>query len=390
MAGGDKRAKVRMVQAADDESSDDSAAEAAPQLPQRKKQKAVVRKTKGAVRLAKAEPQSADTAQKANRQRAQHGAPPRGRAPGGGELEPGEDEEDDWRVEDPTFSQYPELARELRIADAVCERYFGEAAEREVEDGDEQVVQSGGSAAVRDGDAATVEAAASVYLDDELAGRDEERALRYVATVRPAMAALRSVRPSSADNEQPRQDGGQRQETEEGGSFPTSSDGLRTEEGGDPGAVGGKPGVVDVGNLETRSAVPESEEGVTPSVNGDVSVASGAELSGKGDGKAVDMHGIASVRRVAKQRKRAAKRRRAANAEHRKHEAVTDAQDVEAAVAALDSEQRARREQQRGEAREGLTRRRQQQGGVRQPEDGLVAKMGCRRQPWTWRASDCP
>ncbi|KAE9283658.1 hypothetical protein PF008_g27350 [Phytophthora fragariae] len=67
MAGGDKRAKVRMVQAADDESSDDSAAEAAPQLPQRKKQKAVVRKTKGAVRLAKAEPQSADTAQKANR-----------------------------------------------------------------------------------------------------------------------------------------------------------------------------------------------------------------------------------------------------------------------------------------------------------------------------------
>ncbi|KAE8968781.1 hypothetical protein PF011_g27053 [Phytophthora fragariae] len=189
------------------------------------------------------------------------------------------------------------------------------------------------------------------------------------------MAALRYVRPSSADNEQPRQDGGQRQETEEGGSFPTSSDGLRTEEGSDPGAVGGKPGVVDVGNLETRSAVPESEEGVTPSVNGDVSVASGAELSGKGDGKAVDMHGIASVRRVAKQRKRAAKRRRAANAEHRKHEAVTDAQDVEAAVAALDSEQRARREQQRGEAREGLTRRRQQQGGVRQPEDGLVAKV---------------
>ncbi|KAE9064243.1 hypothetical protein PF010_g28684 [Phytophthora fragariae] len=67
MAGGDKRAKVCMVQAADDESSDGSATEAAPQLPQRKKQKAVVRKTKGAVRLAKAEPQSADTEQKANR-----------------------------------------------------------------------------------------------------------------------------------------------------------------------------------------------------------------------------------------------------------------------------------------------------------------------------------
>ncbi|KAE8956206.1 hypothetical protein PR003_g31962, partial [Phytophthora rubi] len=331
-------------------------------------------------------------------------------SPAGGakrhEDEPGEGEEDDWRVEDPTFSQYPELARELRIADAVCERYFGEAAEREVEGGDEQVVQSGGSAVVRDGDAATVEAAASVYLDDELAGRDEERAQRYVATVRPAMAALRYVRPSSADNEQPRQDGEQRQKTEEGGSLPASSDGLRTEEGGDPGAVGDKPGVADVDDLETRSAVPESEEGVTPAVDGDVSVASGAELSGKDDGKAVDTHGIASVRRVAKQRKRAAKRRRAANAEHRKHEAVTDAQDVVAAVAALDSEQRARREQQRSNAREGLTRRRNSReaySGRRTdqwPRYGLSSseqqrtaqlwmtttrvcwlKMGCRRQP---------
>ncbi|KAE9266643.1 hypothetical protein PR003_g32054, partial [Phytophthora rubi] len=287
-------------------------------------------------------------------------------SPAGGakrhEDEPGEDEQDEWRVEDPTFSQYPELARELRIADAVCERYFGEAAEREVEGGDEQVVQSGGSAVVRDGDAATVEAAASVYLDDELAGRDEERAQRY-------------VRPSSADNEQPRQDGEQRQETEEGGSLPASSNGLRTEEGGDPGAVGGKPGVADVDDLETRSAVPESKEGVTPAVDGDVWVASGAELSGKDDGKAVDTHGIANVRRVAKQRKRAAKRRRAANAEHRKHEAVTDPQDVEAAAAALDSEQRVRREQQRSDAREGLTRRRQQQGSVRRPEDGPVAKV---------------
>lgn len=33
--------------------------------------------------------------------------------------------------------------------------------------------------------------AVSIHLDDELGGRDEQRAARYVATVRPAMAAQR-------------------------------------------------------------------------------------------------------------------------------------------------------------------------------------------------------
>jgi len=67
VAGGDKRAKVRMVQAADDESSEDSAAEAVKALPRRKKQKAAGRKTVGAVRVTKAKPQSVDAEQKANK-----------------------------------------------------------------------------------------------------------------------------------------------------------------------------------------------------------------------------------------------------------------------------------------------------------------------------------
>jgi hypothetical protein len=61
VASGDKRAKVRMVQAKDDESSEDSEEE--PAAPQRKKQKAA-RKSAGAVRVVKAEPKSVGTEQK--------------------------------------------------------------------------------------------------------------------------------------------------------------------------------------------------------------------------------------------------------------------------------------------------------------------------------------
>jgi hypothetical protein len=56
----------------------------------------------------------------------------RGRAPGGAEQELVED--DERRVEDPTCNQHPELVKELRNADALCERYFGEMAGREGDD----------------------------------------------------------------------------------------------------------------------------------------------------------------------------------------------------------------------------------------------------------------
>jgi hypothetical protein len=63
VTSGDKRAKVRLVQAKDDESSEDSEEEPTAPLPQRNKQKAA-RKSAGAVRVAKAEPKSVDTEQK--------------------------------------------------------------------------------------------------------------------------------------------------------------------------------------------------------------------------------------------------------------------------------------------------------------------------------------
>uniref|UniRef100_H3H6R6 Uncharacterized protein n=1 Tax=Phytophthora ramorum TaxID=164328 RepID=H3H6R6_PHYRM len=230
--------------------------------------------------------------------RTQQGAPPRGRAPGGGEQEPSE-----------------------------------------VEEGDEQLVQSGGGAAAHDEDAVAVEAAASAHLDEELAGRDEERAHRYVVTVRPAMAVLRydwRLRKASTSERE--------------------------------------VACLVLWTAVTSRRVMECPS-LTPAVDDEVSAASSAELAGKGDRKMVDAHSIARMRRIAKQKKRAAKRLRAVNAERRKHATMTDATDVDAVVTALDSERRARREQQRSEAREVLAHRRQQQEVVRLPADGQVAKV---------------
>jgi hypothetical protein len=78
---------------------------------------------------------------------------------------------------------------------------------------------------------------------------------------------LRFMRPSAADDEQPRQDDELRQVAEEGG---------------DPGAAGDMPGF---------------EEGDTPAVDAEVSAVSGTEPVSKDDSDAVDVHSIARVRR---------------------------------------------------------------------------------------------
>jgi hypothetical protein len=256
-------------------------------------------------------------------------------------------------VEDPTFSRYPELARELRDADALCEQYFGTRAEQEGGGGEERVVPASGIATARDGDAVAAETAASVQLEEELAGRDEDRARRYVAAVRPAMAVLRYVRPAAAEGEQPRQGDGRRRATEEGGSLQTSGGEQKTEEGGDPGADGGTPA-----SGSEASALSDTE-----SINeggGLVSASSGTEPTSKDDGEAKGVLSIARVRRVAKQKKRAAKRLRVANAKLRKHAVVEDTKDVDSVVTALDDEWRTRREQQRNAAREVFVLRREQ------------------------------
>jgi hypothetical protein len=185
-------------------------------------------------------------------------------------------------------------------------------------------------------DATAAEAVVSVNLDEELAERDEGRAQRYVATVRPAMAALRYVRPVAVDDQQR----------------------PKTEEGGD--GAGG---------------VPKTEEGGISTIGGETATAEGI-ASGIGAGSnEVDARRIARVRKVAKQKKRAAKRSRAARAEHRKRVEVLGIEDVDAVVTALGEERRTRRERQQDEAREVLEQRRRLQEGVRLPDDGQVAKV---------------
>jgi len=276
------------------------------------------------------------------RRRSRQGVPPRGRAPGSVEHEL--DEDDEWRVKDPTFSQYPELARELRDADALCEQYFGTRTEQEGGGGDARVVPASGIATARDGDAVAAETAASVHLEEELAGRDEERARRYVATVRPAMAALRYVRPVAADGEHTRPGDEPRLATEEGGSLPTSDEEQKTEEGGDPGAAGGMPGSEEGSTPASGSEASALSD--TESINeggGLVSASSGTVPTCKDDGEVKGVLSIARVRRVAKQKKRAAKRLRVANAELRKRAVVKDTKDVTSVVTALDDERRTRR-----------------------------------------------
>jgi hypothetical protein len=294
------------------------------------------------------------------RRQTQQAALPRGTVAGSSEQQPGEDGDDDGQMKDTAANRPLELVSEPRDADALREQGAGETAGREAEGEDKRVVRPSESAAALDEDATAAEAVVSVNLDEALAERDESRAQRYVATVRPAMAALRYVRPVTGDDQR-------RPKTEEGGSLQTSDGRSKTEEGGD--GAGG---------------VPETEEGGIPTIGGETATADGFasgiggdsnEMAEADDSRTVDAHGIARVRRAVKQKKRTAKRLRVEKAERRKRPAMVDAEGVDAAVAAVDGERRVRREQQRSGAREALTHRRDQHEGVRLPADGQAAKV---------------
>jgi hypothetical protein len=282
VASGDKRAKVRMVQAKDDESSEDSEEE--PAAPQRKKQKAA-RKSAGAVRVVKAEPKSVGTEQK----------PPR--SPN---------------------------------ADTRC-------------------FACGGTGHF-----------ARECTDPEARARNDA----YLAS-RAAMVALRYVRPSVADDEQPRQGDEPRRATEEGGSLPTSGEKRKTEEGGDPGVAGGMPGCEEGGTPAMNSETSALIGTKSVSEGGElVSASSGTDPISKDDGEANDVRSIARVSRAEKQKKRVAKRLRVANTK-----------DVDSVVTALDYERRTRREHQRSEAREVFAQRGEQREAVRLLDDGRVAQV---------------
>ncbi|KAE8983282.1 hypothetical protein PF005_g23143 [Phytophthora fragariae] len=183
-----------------------------------------------------------------------------------------------------------------------------------------------------DGSFPAAVAAAGARMDEELTEKDDGRARRYVATVGPAMAALRFVRADRKESA-----------TEEGGATSTH-DVSAAEEGG--------------GMADSETDVPESDTGgakvVTPSGRLDPApIRLGEELSDE------QLHAfgiMAKVRSAVKQAKREMKRQWAERVRHKKKRAVDE---VDKAVEALNHERRRRRKQQAVDARAVMARRRQ-------------------------------
>ncbi|KAI9996298.1 hypothetical protein PInf_013681 [Phytophthora infestans] len=163
-------------------------------------------------------------------------------------------------------------------------------------------------------------------LDDETGGRDEDRARRYVATVRPEKAALRYVYPAMAESGTRKNEGNKKtrqSETEEGGAGTEANSEQRAEEGGGS-------------SVDTEAETTASSSvGRVTSTDEEV-----AEY-------------VAKVRKAARQQKRRAKQRRVEAAKLRRRQSTVN-EEVDVAVATLNSE---RRERQRDEARAAWERR---------------------------------
>ncbi|KAE8896869.1 hypothetical protein PF003_g19245 [Phytophthora fragariae] len=274
---------------ADGESSDDSTESAKPPSTQRKKQKTSARRTKAAREL-----------------------PPPSHTTGNDEQERGKGEGGRTR-------QLPE-------------------ASSPVADGWRQVESAGGSSAKQDGSGVAAELAAELaahtQLDEELNGRDDERARIFVATVRPAMAAAKYVRRSGGGD-----DAGERHGTEEGGG--TADDDAEQRRG--------------------------SEEGGDPATDVDALVAEDVAML---DSAAI-VTSLAAIRLARRREQRMAKQQRAARAQQRRMALpICGAQEVDVVVAVMDDERRARREQQYREARDELARRQPEPNVERSRDDG--------------------
>ncbi|KAF4145020.1 hypothetical protein GN958_ATG05727 [Phytophthora infestans] len=184
--------------------------------------------------------------------------------------------------------------------------------------------------------------AAHTQLDEELEGRDEGRARRYVATVRPTKAALRYIRPASVSNDgssnnvdgprgggggdgnEARGDvvGGEDPETEEGGAHSKNDEVMRSEEGGE---------------WPENNEVARSEEGGDAKSDGHAVVSS--------NDVAMATENVIQVRKAARRAKSEAKRKRVEAAKRKSNQADAKV-DVNVTLAALDAERQVRREQQ--------------------------------------------
>ncbi|KAE9022944.1 hypothetical protein PR001_g13032 [Phytophthora rubi] len=241
--------------------------------------------------------------------------------------------------------------------------------------------------------------AAHVRLEDELRAKDSERARRYAATVRPAIAALRFVRPDRRQSDHSTAAG--RVATRGGGDTPKVIDVASNEE--DYTGRASDEGPLEEDHEERDVRVVAAEKGETtpdgetlneeggaksidevPSEEGDLAAADEAQTeegdarlldetpAEEGDVKSLDEAqteeggttspnevqpaGMAKVRLATKQTKKGAKRRRVERAMRKSSQKATE---VERAVAALDDERRVRRRRQAKAARAELARRQQ-------------------------------
>ncbi|KAE8884107.1 hypothetical protein PF003_g31754 [Phytophthora fragariae] len=181
-------------------------------------------------------------------------------------------------------------------------------------------------------------------LDDELGGRDEDRARRSVSTVRPAMAALRYVRPDTDDgNHTQDRRAGRKHQTGEGGNVTEATNSAAAT------LSGPRETMTGVGTADV-SAGADNEVVLT-------SVATGVESTATVD--AVD-----TARSEAKTTRKDEKERRVQRVQRarKKLEAVeTGGDEVDQAVAALKKEQQDRRQREAHGARLDLAARQQRQ-----------------------------
>jgi len=117
-----------------------------------------------------------------------------------------EDVAEDWPGAGSVLAQHPELLAELAVIDARLEALANEEVEtREPAPGEQEAPPSEPDGGVESEEGGVRERATEAIvrmvdgqLAEQLEGKDDGKAQRYVATVRPAMAALRYVTPRPA------------------------------------------------------------------------------------------------------------------------------------------------------------------------------------------------
>ncbi|KAE9319057.1 hypothetical protein PR003_g18083 [Phytophthora rubi] len=182
--------------------------------------------------------------------------------------------------------------------------------------------------------------AVSKRLDDELGGRYEDRAQRSVATVRPAMTAVRYVRPDTDDdNETQERRAGRERQTGECGSVTEATESTAAT------LPGPRETMTDVRTAD-GTAGADNEMMLT-------AIVTGVESTGTVD--AVD-----TTRSEAKKTRKGEKERRVQRARKKLEAVETGGDEVDQAVAALKKEQQDRRQREADGARLDLTAQQQQ------------------------------